>query len=89
MLQVRSAEERGLSVAHSLHQSFSGLRHLLHLHVVQQATLLLTGYTCREEVINVSDVFVFVSKQNSVGEMLSPEDTTVILQQSVLFYTSQ
>lgn len=44
VLQVRGTEERGLGVAHCLHQSFGGLGHLLHLHVVQQAALLLTGY---------------------------------------------
>lgn len=44
MLQVCSTEEGSLSVAHGLHQSFSRLRHLLHLHVVQQTALLLAGY---------------------------------------------
>lgn len=49
MFQVSGAEERRLSVADGFHQSFGRLRHLLHLQVVQQPPLLLTGYICRGE----------------------------------------
>lgn len=72
MLQVRSAEEGGLSMADCLHQSLCGLGHLLHLHVVQQATLLLTRYTWREENM-VWNVFMFFHQT----EMLSLDETTV------------
>lgn len=63
MLQVCSTEEGGLSMANCLHQSLCRLGHLLHLHVVQQATLLLTRYTWREKDIHVCNVFMFFSKQ--------------------------
>lgn len=46
MLQVGGAGERGLNMAHCLHQGLSGLRHLLHLHIVQQPSLFLTGHAC-------------------------------------------
>lgn len=49
MLQVSGAEERCLSVTYSLHQSFSRLGHLLHLHVIQQPPLLLIGYILKKE----------------------------------------
>lgn len=45
MLQVSGAGERSLDMADCLHQSFSGLGHLFHLHVVQQTPLLLTSHT--------------------------------------------
>lgn len=85
MLQVCSAEEGGLSVADGLHQSFSGLRHLLHLHVIQQTTLLLTGYTWREGGKNVSRVFQ--QTVSNIDEMLSMDGTTVIHHLSL--FTSQ
>lgn len=50
VLQVRGAEERRLGVAHGLHQRFGRLRHLLHLHVVEQPALLLAGDTCRTDI---------------------------------------
>lgn len=46
VLQVRGAGERGLNVAHCLHQGLSRLCHLLHLYVVQQPSLFLTGHAC-------------------------------------------
>lgn len=55
MLQVCSTEEGRLSMADRLHQSFGGLRHLFHLHVVEQTTLLLTGHTWWKVDFNVSD----------------------------------
>lgn len=45
VLQVCSAGERRLDVADRLHQGFGRLGHLLHLDVVQQTPLLLTGNT--------------------------------------------
>lgn len=45
MLQMRRTGERSLNVADGLHQSLGRFGHLLHLHIVQQAPLLLTGYT--------------------------------------------
>ena len=68
VLQVCGAEEGGLSVADGLHQSFSGLCHLLHLHVVQQTTLLLTGYTWVEGKRNVERV-------RGIKDMLRVDDT--------------
>lgn len=54
MLQVSSTKEWSLSVADSLHQSFGSLCHLLHLHVIQETTLFLIGYTWEEWVTNIS-----------------------------------
>lgn len=48
MLQVGGTEERSLSVAHSFHQGFSCLSHLLHFHIIQQSSLFLTSYTCQQ-----------------------------------------
>jgi hypothetical protein len=45
VFQVGGAEEGSLGVAHSLHQGLGCLGHLFHLHVIQQTTLLLSGYT--------------------------------------------
>ena len=41
VLQVGGHGEAGLDVTDALHQDFGCLRHLLHLHVVQQPPLLV------------------------------------------------
>jgi len=65
MFQVCSAEKWCLSMADGLHERFSGLRHLLHLHVVQQTALLLAGNIWRRKEINVSDEEHIFRKQTS------------------------
>lgn len=58
MLQVSSTKEWSLSMADGLHQSFGSLCYLLHLHVIQETTLFLIGYTWEEWVTN-THVYVF------------------------------
>lgn len=44
VLQMCSAGEGSLDVADGLHQRFGRLGHLLHLYVVEETPLLLTGH---------------------------------------------
>lgn len=67
MLQVRGAGERGLNVAHCLHQSLSRLCHLLHLYVVQQPSLFLTGHACFKQ--QRREQFNRIFSLNSLGKL--------------------
>lgn len=69
MLQVGGAKKMGLSMAHCLHQSFSCLSHLLHLHIIQQPPLLLIGYTCH---------------QNRASFRKCPKNTALYTQKSII-----
>ncbi len=71
VLEVRGGRKVGLNVADRFHERLGGLRHVLHLHVVQQAPLLLVRQICgkQTQMLSTNEREYFWNQQGSKNEL--------------------